>query len=214
MATQNDGDGKATPVSKLIWAGALAAVAGFAAVYLTAATPDNGEATTKVNGEQKTAAEPAGAVSELAGFVKKKAPEDLPEFTFVDGTGATRTLKDFKGKTVLLNLWATWCGPCRKEMPSLDRLQKALGSDKFEVIALSLDRAGPEAAKKFLDEIKVEALRLYIDSSMKAGNALKALGMPTTILIDPEGREVGRLPGPAEWDTDEAKALIKTAMTP
>lgn len=215
MNKENGSKPRTASLSTLLWAGALAAVAGFAAVYVTARPPDNDEAKVaaeKPVAEVKDAAASAASGSELAGFVTKKALEMLPEITFVDGTGAAKTLKDFRGKTVLLNLWATWCTPCRKEMPSLDRLQKALGSDTFEVIALSLDRAGPEAAKKFLDQIKVENLKLYIDQTMKAGNALKAVGMPTTILIDKEGREVGRLPGPAEWDSAEAKKLIEAAM--
>ena len=119
---------------------------------------------------------------------------------------------DFKGKTVLLNLWATWCAPCREEMPSLDRLQKDLGSGKFEVVALSLDRKGAEASQKFLDETKVSNLKLYIDASAKQGTLLRIVGMPTTILIDKEGRELGRLAGPAEWDSEDAKKLIKAAM--
>ncbi len=215
MNNDNGSKRRETSPSTLLWASALAALAGFAAVYVTASQPDNGEA--KVAGEKPAAGVEAAASNkdssnDLAGFVIKKTPEDLADIAFVDGTGAAKTLKDFRGKTVLLNLWATWCTPCRKEMPSLDRLQTALGSDKFEVVALSLDRAGPEAAQKFLDEIKVQGLKLYIDQTMKAGNALKALGMPTTILINKDGREVGRLPGPAEWDSAEAKKLIEAAM--
>jgi thiol-disulfide isomerase/thioredoxin len=93
-------------------------------------------------------------------------------------------------------------------MPSLDRLQRQLGSDKFEVVALAVDRTGLDAARKFLDGIGVKSLALYADPTTRSGSALRAIGMPTTILIDAEGREIGRLPGPAEWDSDAAKALV------
>jgi thiol-disulfide isomerase/thioredoxin len=97
-------------------------------------------------------------------------------------------------------------------MPSLDRLQAELGSDKFEVVALAVDRSGADAAKKFLDDTGVKALKLYADPTTRSGSALKAIGMPTTILIDTEGREIGRLPGPAEWDSADAKRLIAEAL--
>ena len=145
-------------------------------------------------------------------FVFRKTPEPIAELAFVDGTGALKSLADFKGRVVLLNVWATWCLPCRKEMPALDRLQNELGSDKFEVVALSVDRAGVEASRKFLDGIKVSSLKLYVDPTAKMGSVLKVFGMPTTILIDAEGREVGRLTGEAEWDSEDAKKLVKATL--
>ena len=148
----------------------------------------------------------------MAAFVTKKTPQALPEITFNDGAGKSLTLADFKGRTVLLNLWATWCSPCREEMPSLDRLQQALGSEKFEVVALSLDKQGAPASQKFLDEVKAKALKLYVDATGKQGTILKLVGMPTTILINKDGLEVGRLAGAAEWDSDEAKKLIEAAL--
>jgi thiol-disulfide isomerase/thioredoxin len=148
----------------------------------------------------------------MAAFVFKKAPEALPETSFLDATSKERSLGDWRGKVVLLNLWATWCAPCRKEMPGLDRLQAEMGSDKFDVVAVSIDKTGLEGAKKFLDQIKVERLGVYADPSVRLGNTLKAIGMPTTLLIDREGREIGRLVGPAEWDSDEAKSLIQAAL--
>jgi thiol-disulfide isomerase/thioredoxin len=194
---------------------ALAAIAGFAAVYVTLGRPDNAAGPAPV----KVAAPPAAPaattpasklnVGEVAGFVFKKAPEELAEISFVDGEGKPRTLKDWQGRVVLLNLWATWCAPCRKEMPGLSRLQRDLGSPKFEVVALAVDRAGAPAAKKFLDSIDAKDLALYVDATARSGTALRAVGMPTTILIDPQGREIGRLTGPAEWDTPEAKRLVE-----
>jgi len=144
----------------------------------------------------------------MAAFVFRKSPEPLPAVKFVDDAGRDRSLADFKGKTVLLNLWATWCAPCRKEMPALDRLQKELGSDKFEVVAVSVDKTGIEGARKFLDSIKTEKLALFADPTLRMSADLRAVGMPTTLLINSDGQEVGRLVGPAEWDSEDAKRLI------
>ena len=206
----------------LMGVAALSALVGFGAVYATLGRTYTGEggsvgAAPKVNsagrdGEQAASAAKGLNAGAMTAFVFKKAPEELPDVSFVDAGGTPRTLKDFRGRTVLLNLWATWCAPCREEMPSLDRLQKELGSDGFEVVALAVDRGGIEGAKKFLDEIKVANLKLYADPTTRSATTLKAIGMPTTILIDPEGREVGRLPGPAVWDSGEARHLVEASL--
>jgi thiol-disulfide isomerase/thioredoxin len=201
-----------TSTTAVIALAAVAALVGFAAVYGTLGRPDNTGVSEAPTAPAKDAAEGRRRAPGLPAFVFKKTPEPLAEVHFIDETDAPRTLKDFRGKTVLLNLWATWCAPCREEMPSLDRLQRELGSETFEVVALAVDRTGREAARKFLDSIGVTSLKLYADPTTRAGSALKAIGMPTTILIDPEGREIGRLPGPAEWDTADAKALIAGAI--
>jgi thiol-disulfide isomerase/thioredoxin len=148
----------------------------------------------------------------MAAFVFRKEPEALPEVKFQDAEGKERTLADWRGKVVLLNLWATWCVPCRKEMPALDRLQQELGSDKFEVVAISVDRKGIEGARKFLDETKVGKLALYVDTTTRLTSELRAVGLPATLLIDAQGREIGRLLGPAEWDSEDAKRLIRAAL--
>lgn len=148
----------------------------------------------------------------MAAFVYKPEPVALSDFKFVDGTGKDRTFSEWKGRVVLLNLWATWCAPCRKEMPDLDKLQAELGSDKFEVVAISVDRSGVNGAKKFLGEVGVAKLALYADPTAKLASELKVLGLPATLLVDAEGREVGRLLGPAEWAGDDAKALIKSLI--
>ena len=148
----------------------------------------------------------------MARFVFKPAPEALPAFAFADGAGKERTMADWRGRVVLLNVWATWCLPCRKEMPGLDRLQAELGSDRFEVVALSADRAGADASRRFLDQIKVTRLGLYVDQTVRVPSTLKVVGMPATLLIDRQGREIGRLLGPAEWDSPEAMALIRAAL--
>ena len=201
--------------SRAIVVTALAALAGFAAVYVTLGGRDNARAPMPPKIAVPAISAPSTGrlnVGHMAGFVFKKEPEALAEVAFTDAKGESRTLADWKGRVVLLNLWATWCAPCRKEMPDLARLQKALGSEKFEVVALAVDRAGIEAARKFLGSIEARELALYVDATARAGTALKAVGMPTTILIDALGREVGRLTGPAEWDSDDARRLVLAFM--
>jgi thiol-disulfide isomerase/thioredoxin len=210
-----------TALATAVGAAAIAAVAGFASVYVTLGRPDNADrpAVSAPPPQAKTStAAPAGpganALSQghMAAFVFRKVPEELPEVKFQDAAGKERTLADWRGKVVLLNLWATWCLPCRKEMPALDRLQRELGSDTFEVVALSVDRTGLPGARKFLDEAKVEKLALYADGTARMANTLRAAGLPATLLLDRDGREIGRLLGPAEWDSDDAKRLILWAL--
>jgi thiol-disulfide isomerase/thioredoxin len=129
-----------------------------------------------------------------------REPRPVPELRFQDARGKPMSLADFRGKVVLLNLWATWCTPCRIEMPALDRVQQQLGGPGFEVVALSIDRGGPDAVRPFYDEIGIRALAIYVDPSTEAMTKLKAIGIPTTLLIDREGRELWRKTGPAEWD--------------
>lgn len=149
---------------------------------------------------------------QVKNFVIKSALPAMPAIKFENSKKEALTLENWKGRVVLLNLWATWCAPCRHEMPSLNRLQEALGSDQFEVLALSVDRKGLAASQKFLEEVKASALGLYVDKTSEALQQLKVIGLPATILIDRQGREIGRLLGPAEWDAPEAKALVKAAL--
>ncbi len=148
-----------------------------------------------------------------AGFVVHDEPLELPNITFQDGAGNTRQLAEFRGRVVLLNVWATWCGPCRHEMPTLDRLQAALGGADFEVAALSIDRAGIEVVRAFYGEIGIEHLEIYIDRHGGAMNELALVGLPTTLLIDRSGREIGRLIGPAEWDAPELLEFLRGRVT-
>jgi thiol-disulfide isomerase/thioredoxin len=213
-----------TPKSTALWAAALAAIGGFAAVYVTLGSPDNVPVAarppvqTRPQPPESAAPLPKGAGAnalsqgQMATFVFRPEPELLPDVKFQDGTGRERTLADWHGKVVLLNLWATWCLPCRKEMPALDRLQAELGSDRFQVVAVSIDRTGLPGAKKFLAEAKAERLPLYADATARMGSALRAAGLPATILLDRQGREIGRLLGPAEWDGEDAKRLIRAAL--
>jgi thiol-disulfide isomerase/thioredoxin len=148
----------------------------------------------------------------MTAFVMRKEPVALPDIAFKDGKGNPVTLADWRGRVVLINLWATWCAPCRREMPALDRLQVKLGGDDFEVVAISVDRKGAEASAKFLSETGAENLALYVDETFKVARDLKAPGLPVTILVDRQGREIGRLTGPAEWDTADALTLIKAVI--
>ena len=136
-------------------------------------------------------------------------PRDLPEIHFADADKGELTLAEFRGKVVLLNIWATWCVPCRKEMPALDRLQGLLGGDDFVVVPLSIDRKGVEAVKPFYEELGLQKLGIYVDASGAASRALAAPGVPTTLLINREGREVARKMGAAEWDGPDMVALIR-----
>ena len=145
-------------------------------------------------------------------FIVHESPRSLPEVAFRDGDEGTVSLADFRGKVVLLNIWATWCSPCRREMPTLDRLQVQLGGPAFEVVALSIDRKGASAVRSFYSEVGIRNLAVYIDSRGKSARALGMIGLPTTLLIDRDGREVGRLIGPAEWDTPEMVAFLRSRL--
>jgi thiol-disulfide isomerase/thioredoxin len=154
----------------------------------------------------------AMATGPLAAFVLKPQRPAVAELAFADGGGKPLKLSDWRGKVVLVNLWATWCAPCRKEMPALAELQSKLGGKDFEVLAISIDRKGAAASLAFLDEAKATALKLYVDPSSKALGALQAIGLPASVLIDRDGREIGRLLGPAEWNAPEAEQLIRAAI--
>lgn len=140
-------------------------------------------------------------------------PAPLPEVTFENAAGEEVRLADFRGQVVVLNLWATWCAPCRDEMPSLDRLQAEHGAgDDLEVVALSLDRGNSEKVTLFFEEVGVAHLDIYRDPSAQASRALRAPGLPTTLVIDRQGREIGRVLGPAEWDDEDILARLREAM--
>lgn len=177
---------------RVAWAlfGAIALIAGGAGTYVALQRGDE-------------------TVAEQGSVLRMHAsPRVLPELAFVDGAGKPVSLANFRGKTVLLNIWATWCPPCREEMPSLDRLQKSLGGPGFEVVALSLDAGGAEEVKRFYQETGIGSLAIYVDPGMRATAKLATPGVPTTLLIDARGRELGRHAGPAQWDGEEALRVI------
>ena len=145
----------------------------------------------------------------LGPFVTHATPVAVPALSFVDASGKTLSLDDFKGKVVLLNLWATWCAPCVEEMPALDRLQQALGGDGFMVLALAMDRQGRPLVEPFLEKLGVKNLPMYLDTSGNATRLLKARGLPTTVLIGRDGKELGRLEGSAVWDSAQAASFLR-----
>ncbi|MCL4711802.1 MAG: TlpA family protein disulfide reductase [Pseudorhodoplanes sp.] len=145
-------------------------------------------------------------------FILHEVPKPIASIAFEDGQGRRRSLAEFRGKVVLLNIWATWCGPCRREMPSLDRLQGLLGGSDFEVVALSIDRAGLEVVRKFYADVGIRNMAIYIDSSGRATRELATVGVPATLLIDRTGRELGRLVGPAEWDEPDIVQFLKRVI--
>jgi thiol-disulfide isomerase/thioredoxin len=158
------------------------------------------------------------AHGEVAALTMATTPLRLPDLAFEDAAGKPKKLSDWRGRTVLVNLWATWCVPCRKEMPALDSLQAKLGGPDFEVVAINIDTRDPEKPKTFLKEANLTRLGYFNDQKAKVFQDLKgigrALGMPTSVLVDRQGCEIATLAGPAEWASDDAVRLIKAAMVP
>ncbi len=136
----------------------------------------------------------------------------MPEVTFLDARDQEQRLADFRGRVVVLNLWATWCVPCRREMPSLDRLQAKVDKADLAVLAVSLDRGDSDKIVTFYKELGITNLALLRDPTAGVGRSLKAPGLPTTLVIDRQGAEVGRVLGDAEWDQGEAFALLETVI--
>jgi len=132
--------------------------------------------------------------------------------TFTHAEGGDFTFADFKGKYVLVNFWATWCAPCRKEMPMLSELQTEFGGDDFEVLTIATGRNELAGIKRFFSEIEVDNLPLYLDPRQKLARDMAVLGLPITLILDPEGREIARMRGDAEWDSESAKAIIAALL--
>jgi thiol-disulfide isomerase/thioredoxin len=141
-------------------------------------------------------------------FVILGAPR-VTQLSFEDGQRKKRSLADFNGKVVVLNIWATWCVPCRREMSALDRLQADLGGPEFAVVPLSIDRNGFEAVNKFYSENGIRNLPIYIDTSGKAVRELGAVGLPTTLILDRAGQEVARVVGPLDWEPSVIVEFLK-----
>ncbi|MGJ0452534.1 MAG: thiol:disulfide interchange protein TlpA [Methylocystis sp.] len=156
------------------------------------------------------------AKGEVAAMTIATKPEPMPDYAFDGPDGAPVSLGSFKGKTALLNIWATWCVPCRAEMPALDRLQEAFAGQNFQVVAVNVDTTRLERAKAFLAETGVKSLTYYGDPKANLFYEMKqsgkALGLPTTLLIGPDGCQIGLMNGPAAWDSADAKALISRAL--
>ncbi|TPL10096.1 MULTISPECIES: thiol:disulfide interchange protein TlpA [unclassified Mesorhizobium] len=216
------------PAPRLILAALVAGVlAGAVAVYVSesrsgnnaapqaavAGSSDDVACAAKSDRAKKVA---AAATGEVAALLPADPPQSMKRLAFNGPDGKPMTIADHAGKTVLLNLWATWCAPCRAEMPALDALQKEKGSDAFQVVAVNVDAGDDVKPKKFLKETGVETLGYYRDSTMTLFNDLKArglaLGLPVTMLIDGEGCLIAHMNGPAEWSGPDAKRLVETAL--
>jgi thiol-disulfide isomerase/thioredoxin len=214
---------RAAPQMVYLIAAVIAAIAGFGTVYVSFAPSDNGrpgdqDATQAATGESTaTGGATSGPLAGLntgamAPLVVRPQPVDLPPLTFTGADGKPVSLADFRGKIVLLNIWATWCVPCREEMPALDKLDTKLGGKDFQVVAVNIDKGGADKAAAFLKETGVTHLALYTDPSGKLFATLKAVGMPTTLIVDRHGREIARLVGPADWSSPEAVKAIEAAI--
>lgn len=209
------------PTMKWIAAAGIAGLlAGAAAIYVKESGSGK-DAVVAAAGACKAAAGKAAAITpfskgEVAAMRTVDEHRPLSALSFKGPSGEERTMADFSGKTVLLNLWATWCVPCREEMPALNALEKQMGSDRFEVVAVNIDTGGDEKPKAFLQETGVDALAYYRDASMGVFNTLKkeglAFGLPVTLLMDDKGCLIAAMNGPAAWDSDDAKALIGAAL--
>src|ERR1700722_5669216 len=158
------------------------------------------------------------AHGEVAALTVATVPLRLPDLAFWDADGKLKKLSDWRGRTVLVNLWATWCVPCRKEMPALESLQTRLGGPNFEVVAVNIDTRDPEKPKNFLKDANLSRLGYFSDQKAKVFQDLKAigraLGMPTSVLVDGQGCEIATISGPADWGSDDALKLIAAAEKP
>jgi len=195
---------------------ALVAIGGLAAVYGVVGFSRNpGDAACSPAVDLARRIEPL-ARGEVAAVKTAEEMLRLPALKFRDGAGQDRSLADWRGRTVLLNLWATWCVPCRREMPALDALQARLGAPDFEVVAVNIDTRDPDKPKAWLHDIGVRNLAYYSDADAKVFQDLKvvgrAIGMPTTLIVDPKGCEIAALAGPAEWASEDGIRLVTAAL--
>jgi thiol-disulfide isomerase/thioredoxin len=197
----------------------IGAVIGFAAVSGIGGL----KRTTAGDSACRGAVELAGRIAplahgEVAALMMATTPLLLPDLAFEDADGKPKKLSDWRGRTVLVNLWATWCVPCRREMPALESLQTRLGGPDFEVVAVNIDTRDPEKPKNFLKDANLTRLNYFSDQKAKVFQDLKAigraLGMPTSVLVDGRGCEIATIAGPAEWASDDAVKLITAAMKP
>jgi thiol-disulfide isomerase/thioredoxin len=197
-------------VAAIVGLGTLAAVYG-----VVGAARNVGEPACRSALELARRMEPL-AHGEVAAVKVADEARKLPDLAFHDASGQTKSLADWRGRTVLLNLWATWCIPCRREMPALDALQHQLGAPDFEVVAVNLDTRNLDKPKSWLREVGVDHLAYYSDANAKVFQDLKAIGkaigMPTTLIVDPNGCELASLAGPAEWASDDGVKLVGAAL--
>ncbi|MBG6202422.1 peroxiredoxin [Labrenzia sp. EL_13] len=145
-------------------------------------------------------------------FARLDTPREVPDFEFSDAEGQTFKLADFRGQYLFVNVWATWCEPCREEMPALDQLTRDLSGQNIRILPISIDVTGAGTVERFYRRYELRDLPVYIDPSQAVMRSLNVFGIPTTVLIDPDGREIGRMPGPAQWDREESIQHLREIM--
>lgn len=200
-------------VTILAMCGVLAVLAGIYGIGRLRRNPGDAACAGAVN----TAARIKPLVhGEVAALTVAKTPFRVPDLAFKDAEGHDKTLADWRGRTVLVNLWATWCVPCRREMPALDALQAKLGGPDFEVVAINIDTRDPQKPLAFLKDVGIAHLAYYTDQSAHVFEDLKeagkAFGMPTTLLVDRVGCEIGNMAGAAEWASEDGVKLVSAAI--
>ena len=188
----------------LVYVALAIIVFGFVAVALTQTGKDSPDTGTGPVADAKSL-----ITGQVANFTLYEQAKPTLEVEFLDAAEQPRSFVDFQGKVVLVNFWATWCAPCIREMPALARLEAELGGDDFRVVAISIDRKGMPAVNRFYKKHKIEGLEPFVDTKNAVLRKLRVLGLPTTVLIDRRGNEIGRLVGGAEWDSPEAIRLIR-----
>jgi thiol-disulfide isomerase/thioredoxin len=213
---QEGGDRMATRKRPLALVAAIVGLGALAAVYgVVGAARNVGEPACRSALDLARRMEPL-AHGEVAAVKIADEARKLPDLAFRDASGQPKSLADWRGRTILLNLWATWCIPCRREMPALDALQDKLGAPDFEVVAVNIDTRNLDKPKSWLREVGVDHLAYYSDANAKVFQDLKsigkAIGMPTTLIVDPNGCELASLAGPAEWASDEGVKLVGAAL--
>ncbi|HEY7383824.1 MAG TPA: TlpA disulfide reductase family protein [Beijerinckiaceae bacterium] len=203
--------------TRALLAGIAAAVLGLGVIALYGTDGAGNSAAGQCPAAKTAAARLAPlARGEVAAVTVAREPKPLPDLAFNGPDGSPTSLAAFRGRTVLLNLWATWCAPCRQEMPALDRLQGELGGRDFEVVAVNIDTRNLDKPRTWLKEAGVARLAYYADPEAKVFQDLKrvgkAVGMPTTLLVDPDGCELALINGPAEWASEDALKLVRAAL--
>jgi thiol-disulfide isomerase/thioredoxin len=205
--------GRLRLVSAAAAAGILVVLAGVYGIAHLRSNPADAVCAAAVNTAKKIVPLVHG---EVAALVVAQTPFRVPDLAFKDAEGHDRKLADWRGRTVLLNLWATWCLPCRREMPALDALQALRGGADFDVVAVNIDTRDPQKPLAFLKDVGIAHLAYYYDDSAKVFEDLKeagkAFGMPTTVIVDPSGCEIGTMAGPAEWASDDGVKLVSAAI--
>ena len=228
-----DNNKSGNKIATYVAATLLAGLVGFLAIYVTFAPKDNKEANIAQKNTNQASATPLKKLDcprkpgslkpnltelhrfncgNMVSFLINKNKPIVKNIEFNNRSGETIDLHKWRGKFVLLNVWATWCSPCRKEMPDLDELKHSFKDKNFDVLAINIDRGGLAKPKRFLEKAGIKHLKLFNDAKSNLIGPLRVIGMPTTLLIDPAGREIGRLVGPADWASDDAKAFILQAM--